>query len=97
MAIPLRWKLRVDQDGVSRRLFFRWDVWRWTDLASGQILKLHPYTLCDPNRVWWRRKLRLGYMDSGDIEEVISVINTHYQLPPPPDVPETLRPRSKIP
>ena len=90
MIFPLRWKLRLDRRGVLRRRLSRWDLWRWTDLASGRIFKLHPYTLRDPTRPWWRRKLRLGHMASGDIQKVISVINHHYRLPPPPVVPKTL-------
>jgi hypothetical protein len=90
MALPLRWKLRVDQQGVARRLVFRWDSWAWADFATGRVYKLHPYTLCDPERPWWRRKLRLDYMASGEVQDVISAINGHYQLPAPPDVPATL-------
>jgi hypothetical protein len=90
MAFPLRWKLRTDDDGVSWRRLLRWDTWSWADLGSGRIRKLYPHTLHDPERRWWRRTLRLGYMTENDIQEVISRINTHYRLPAPPDVPDTL-------
>jgi hypothetical protein len=90
MVFPLRWRLRLDQEGVSRRLLFRWDLWSWADLASGRLRKLHPYTLYDPERTWWRRKLGLGHMAPADIREAIATINTHYRLPPPPDVPDAL-------
>ncbi len=90
MVIPLRWKLRVSQHGLARRLLFRWDSWEWADLATGRVCKLHPYTLRDPERPWWCRTLRLGPMASADIQEVFSMINRHYQIPPAPDVPATL-------
>jgi cbb3-type cytochrome oxidase subunit 3 len=90
MAYPLRWRLRVDQTGVSRRILFWWDSWPWADLSSGRIRKLYPYTLRDPERPWWLRTLRLKYMASKDIQEVISAINMYYKLPAPPDVPPTL-------
>jgi len=90
MVFPLRWKLRVGQHGLARRLLFHWDSWEWVDFSTGRVCKLHPYTLCDPERPWWRRKLHLNYMASADIQEVISAINRHYQLPPPPVVPATL-------
>lgn len=89
MILPLRWKLRLDENGVSRRLF-RWDLWSWSDLQSGRIRKIYPYTLYDPERPWWRRRMRLGYMEANDIQEVISTVNTRYTLPLPPDVPDTL-------
>lgn len=89
-AFPLRWKVRLGEEGVSRRMLFRWDLWRWADLGSGRIRKMHPYTLYDHERPWWRRKLRLEYMASGDLQEVIAVVNTHYRLPPPPTIPNSL-------
>ncbi|MCU0720432.1 MAG: hypothetical protein MUC83_12060 [Pirellula sp.] len=90
MAMPLSWKLRVSRDGLERRILFRWDKWRWDEFARGRICKLHPYTLLDRERPWWRRKLRLGYMDSADIQRVVAAINKHYQLPAPPCVSATL-------
>jgi hypothetical protein len=90
MAIPLCWKLRFDATGVSRRWLFSWDLWSWSELASGRILKLHPYTLRDPIRSWWCQKLRLSFMASADIKEVMRAINAHYRLPPPPSIAETL-------
>lgn len=89
-AVPLRWKLRVDELGIVRRLLLRWDRWEWADLATGRVLKQHPYTLYDPQRPWWRRKLRLEYMAPADIQEVITAVNTHYKLPAPPEVPDAV-------
>ncbi len=82
--VPLRWRVRRDDRGLSRRVLLRWDRWSWEDLASGRIGKLHPITLYDPTRPWGRRKLRLGYLTDHDIDEVIDAVNAHYRLPPPP-------------
>lgn len=82
--------LSLDSRGMTRRRFFLRDFWAWDDFASGRIRKLHPYTLLDPNRPWWRRKLNLGYLAESDIQEVLAAVNTHYQLPPPPELPESL-------
>jgi hypothetical protein len=90
LSFPLRWKLRIDQNGVSRRLFLHWDFWSWADLASGRVCKSHRYVLHDSRRAWGHRKMNQSFMSSDDIREVISVINSHYQLPPPPIVPDTL-------
>jgi len=91
MVLALRWKLCVDEHGITRRSLFGRDSWTWNDLASGRIDKLYPYTLRAPARPWWRRKLRLGYMSSDDIQEVLGEINRHYRLPPPPEIPDTLK------
>ena len=90
MVMFLCWKLHVDDRGVSRRVLFRPDLWSWDDFASGSITKAYPYTFVDPRRAWWRRKLRLGYLSEHDIAQVVGVINAHYRLPPPPEVPERL-------
>ena len=70
MTLPLRWRLRVDAAGVARRRFFAWDLWSWSDLGSGRIRKVHPCTLHDPERPWWRRWLRLGWLAPDDLQEV---------------------------
>lgn len=85
MVVPLRWKVRVDQHGISRRIPFRCDLWSWEALASGRVSKLHRFTLHDPERPWWCRGLRLGYMASADIQQVMSMVNAQYKLPPPPN------------
>ena len=89
-CLLLRWRLRVDGDGVTRRILWFRDVWTWETLASGRVRKLHPVTLFDPERPWWRRELRLSFLSNDDRREAFAAINAHYRLPPPPDLPETL-------
>jgi hypothetical protein len=88
--LPLRWALRIDNEGIARRLFFRWDMWSWSDLASGHIEKRHGYTLVDPQRPFWRRSLEIGCMAKEDIRLVMELINTHYRLSPAPELPDEL-------
>ncbi|PHS02346.1 MAG: hypothetical protein COA78_21450 [Blastopirellula sp.] len=88
--LPLTWKLRVDEQGMTRSLLgLSGRIWSWNDFASGRILKQHR-TLYDPARGWGRRTLILDFIGLESIQEVMAVINTHYQLPPPPAVPEKL-------
>jgi hypothetical protein len=91
IVIPLRWKLRIDEQGLKRRWLFRWDSWTWNDIASGRVQKLHPHTLLDPDRPWWRRKLELGYMSHDHIQIVFKAINAYYRLPEAPEVPDLLK------
>ena len=88
--ICLHWRLRVDEKGVWRRRLFRWRLWSWEEFSNGRIIKCPDHVLEDPQRAWWCRKMRLGWMEGGDIEEVLESINEHYQLPPPPEVPVTV-------
>lgn len=88
MAITgLRWRLRVDENGVSRRLLFRWDLWSWSDLESGRVRKAYSHTLYVPRS----RRLNLNFMDDNDVQEVISIMNLRYVLPPPPELPDSLK------
>jgi hypothetical protein len=90
LLAAFRWVLRIDQRGLARRILFWWDRWDWTDLASGRIEKRQS-SLVDPQRPWWRRKLRLEWLTSEDRQSVVERINEHYRLPPAPPVPESLR------
>lgn len=94
--LPIHWRLRIDQHGVSRRLLFWWDLWLWNDLASGRIQKIYPYTLKDPKRAWWNRTLRLSFMEPQDNQNVMTAINKHYKLPPAPVVPDELVLKSRF-
>lgn len=90
MAIPLHWALRIDEVGVACRRWNGWDLWTWSDFASGRIEKKHPIKLVDPEKPWARSTLNLGYLAEADQEEVLHRINEHYRLPPPPPVSEKL-------
>jgi hypothetical protein len=88
--LALRWKLCVDNDGISRRRAMSWDKWTWSDFASGRIQKPGPCALYDPARPLGRRTLYLPWLAADDLCEVLAAINVHYRLPPPPDVAERL-------
>lgn len=89
LFLPLRWTLRVDRRGVSRRLL-RWETWPWSDFEEGAVEKRHPFVLVNRRRGWWRRKLNLGYLTDADREQLLRRINEHYRLPPAPPIPESL-------
>lgn len=86
MVLPLRWALRVDYEGISRRRLVGWDLWSWSDFASGRIHKRDPFAFVDPARPWWGRQLWLGLESSADTKRLIGLINKHYRFPPPPVV-----------
>jgi len=89
-AIPLRWAVRIDERGVARRRQIGWDLWKWEAFASGRIHKGLRFSFVDPERPWWNRTLCLDNLSKDDIRWVMEQINSHYRLPPPPCVPDTL-------
>ena len=93
MFVPLRYALRIDDQGISQRLLFWWvDLWTWAEISSGRIEKRHPYTLYDPSRPWWRRRLSLGFghLAATDVARAMQRINMYYRLPSPPQLPDVL-------
>lgn len=93
LFLASQWKLRVDKVGVWQQSFFKWRVWTWDDFASGRIIKGDEDRLRDPLRPWWRRSLRLGFLDPLDRDDVVEIINLHYKLPPAPKIPNLLKVR----
>ena len=91
MIVPLRWALQVGECGIARRWLFGWDFWSWGDFASGRIEKRYPITFVDPERPWWRRKLRIAYLADAELKDLIQLINEHYRLPATPVLDEVLR------
>lgn len=89
MVYALLWRVRVDADGITTSPSLS-DTWTWEDLASGRIVKQYPYTLYDPERPGWRRRLRLEYLANDDLKQLFWLINIYYQLPPAPDIPTAI-------
>ncbi len=86
--LPLLWRLQIDRRGISRWLFWTWSHWSWEDFASGKIHKRGFYEFRDERRHW--RSLSLGHLEESERNGVICLINSCYQLPPPPPVPPEL-------
>ncbi len=83
-------RLRMNDQGLVQEFLCRETAWNWEDIASGRIRKHGFWTLIDPARKWWGRRLRLEYLPDADGREVLAAINLVYQLPPPPETPDQL-------
>ncbi len=96
ITLPLWWRVRVDQRGVSRRLL-GWTLWTWEELESGMVHKRRTVRLSNPHRPLARRSLQLGLMAYNDLQTAMAAINQRYRLPLPPPLPAslTLRLRSR--
>lgn len=68
-------RIRVDTRGISRRLFWRWDLWSWEEFESGHVRQgVIARSYKNPDRPWWRRKLQLGLLDDSDSESIDRLI-----------------------
>jgi hypothetical protein len=41
MLLVFRWRLRVDEAGISRRRVVGWDLWSWDDFRNGRVAKVN--------------------------------------------------------
>lgn len=87
----LRWRICVDEIGLSRRRFWSWDLWDWSDFSNGRIRKGRRFFLFDSGRPWWRPGLNLEFLDDLDREQVVAAVNRHYRLPGPPPTPDEMQ------
>jgi len=91
LALPFRWRVRVDEHGVARRRVLGWTQWTWAELESGCVLKKFGMRLVHPHRPWWSRSLDLMWLGGARSDEVMDLINTRYRLPPAPPIPAVLQ------
>jgi hypothetical protein len=87
LALVWRYRIVVDEAGVWRRRFFRWDLWPWEAFARGKIQSGGDRTcfVC-PAKPWWWRHLVPAFVTEADREALIARIH-HVWAPPPPPAP----------
>jgi hypothetical protein len=83
--------VRVDEEGISRRILWWWDLWPWEAFEAGEVqrgagkcnfrLSTKP-PLC--------KELNLGLLEDDDAEVLLSLILRVWTPPPVPDCPEEL-------
>lgn len=99
LAVPMlgaalliyRQLLRVDDRGIWRRRFLRWDLWPWGAFSAGQV---HQGTGKDsfvfPSKPWWTRCLFLEFLQDKDREYLANRIRCVWTPPPLPVLPAEL-------
>jgi hypothetical protein len=91
----LRWRLRVDEAGIARRRFFRWDLWPWEAFNGARVRDAEDdstaYIL--PEKPSWARKLSIGLLDEEARELVAGIIDRERVRPEAPAVPNELHVR----
>ncbi len=73
----LRWRMRVDEFGISRRWFVRWDLWSWQAFEEGRVLDVEDSssTFLLPEKGPWARKLTIGLIEEPECEQVLAMID----------------------
>jgi hypothetical protein len=89
----LRWRLKVDGSGISRRRLLRWDLWPWDAFQQGRVREAEDESDCYilHEKPFWARKLTLGLFDDGDREEVAGKIRGTWVRQARPPLPPELR------
>lgn len=86
------WRLRVDHEGIHRRILFRWKSWPWSDFAEGRVLRERgstTFTFLDS--AIGKGGFTLGYLSQANAEHVRGLINRVWSPPPQPEGSSELR------
>lgn len=83
------WRLRVDNEGIHRRILFRWKSWPWDDFAEGRVLRERgstTFTFLDG-----KGGFTLGHISQANAAQVERLVNRVWSPPPQPEAPSQLR------
>jgi len=86
LVLSLRWCVRIDSRGISRRNIAGWDLWPWSAFQSGRVWRAawhDSYHL--PEKPWGRRTLVLAFLDAADHALVAGVCDRLWVAPLAPD------------
>jgi hypothetical protein len=88
VALVTRFRIRIDEKGVWRRRFMRWDVWPWQAFEQGKVRhgKLGDQ-LTYPEKSWYRRTISASLLGKKDRAAFEAVVAHYLTLPPPPELP----------
>ncbi|WP_145026747.1 hypothetical protein [Caulifigura coniformis] len=84
-------RVRVDQEGIHRRILWWWDLWPWEDFTDGLVTYgtyRHGYR--HTTKPFWSQRLELSVLEPEAAEEIDRLIKRVWTPPDPPECPETL-------
>ena len=92
VAAVLRWRLRVDDRGISRRRLLGWDLWPWEAFEEGRVVEGEDASnsyICREKPLW-ARKLSLGLLEEEVQENLVRIIQRFIARPPASPLPADL-------
>ncbi len=83
-------RVRVDEDGLSRRVWLWWDCWSWDAFHSGRIQYIAERgAFRDPAKPPWRQEFSLAFLGKNDRDAILAVC-THHWSPSPVEHAESI-------
>src|SRR5262245_15854224 len=87
-----RYRIVIDEQGVWRRRFFRWDLWPWDAFEQGKVkyTQLYSDQLKFPEKHWYWRIISSSFLAKPDRVAYETVVSRYMLRPPPPEVPDAI-------
>jgi hypothetical protein len=88
----VRWRLRVDDQGIWRRRLLGWDLWPWEAFAEGRVSEGEDSstTFIFREKPFWARKMSLELLAEDDQRRILDLIRHVLVRPPEPVLPVEL-------
>jgi hypothetical protein len=91
LAHILRYRLRIDEIGIWRRRFVRWDLWPWEAFEQGKVRHGKASDqLTYPEKGWYFRNISASVFGDADRAVYEAVVRRYLVPPPAPELPETV-------
>lgn len=91
LVLTFHYRLRIDERGVWRRRFVRWDLWPWEAFEQGRVRhgKYGDELTC-PEKGWYWRTISASFLGPVDRAAFEAVVREYRVPPPPPDLPDVV-------
>ena len=84
-------QIKVDEDGISKRVLWWWCLWSWEAFEEGRIYQgIAQYGYKFPDYPWWSQRIELSLLSPEDAKSVDTLIQRVWQPPNAGPVPEKL-------
>jgi membrane associated rhomboid family serine protease len=91
LVLTIGFRLRIDEHGIWRRRFVRWDLWPWEAFERGRVRHgRFGDQLTYPEKPWYWRTMSASFLGEADRAAFETAVRKYRVPPPPPEVPEVL-------
>lgn len=80
LCFLFRWRLRIDERGISRRRFLSWDLWKWDEFEAGMIRRKGKTFVSIP-RPRWKDTLTFEFLEEADQNCLLRICRAFYNAP----------------
>lgn len=91
-------RIKVDEDGISKRVLWWWTLWPWEAFEAGRIHQgIAQYGYLFPGLPWWSQRIELSLLSPENSKEIDALIKSIWQPPNAGPLPEQLEINFKWP